>query len=113
MNYKPKDWYNELYRIFSCNNCLFTQTQAVKIGSCLKSLAAGENITYKLEDLYQSFQGKKKIAEALENFLHRYIDNVKKDKVEQKPETHEEDDSDGNLQQQNSSNSGSGSSNPY
>jgi hypothetical protein len=81
--YKPKDWYNELYRIFSCVDALLTQTQTVQIGQCLKALAAGENITYKLEDLYHSFRGNKKICEPLENFMHQYIDNIKDDTVEQ------------------------------
>lgn len=81
--YKPKDWYNELYRIFSCVDVLLTQTQTVQIGQCLKALAAGENITYKLEDLYHSFRGNKKICEPLENFMHQYIDNIKDDTVEQ------------------------------
>ena len=81
--YKPKDWYNELYRIFSCVDALLTQTQTVQIGQCLKALAAGENITYKLEDLYHAFHGNKKICEPLENFMHQYIDNIKDDTVEQ------------------------------
>lgn len=81
--YKSKDWYNELYRIFSCVDALLTQTQTVQIGQCLKALAAGENITYKLEDLYHSFRGNKKICETLENFMHQYIDNIKDDAVEQ------------------------------
>lgn len=83
MNYTQKDWYNELYRIFSCNKSLVTQTQAIQIGQCLKALAAGENIVYKLEDLYHAFRGNKRIAEPLENFMHQYIDNIKEDSVEQ------------------------------
>lgn len=91
MNYEQKDWYNELYRIFSCNDCLLTQTQTIKIGECLRALAAGENITYKLEELYQSFQGNKKIGSALENYMHQYIDNIKKDDVAQsQPKPYEE-----------------------
>lgn len=83
MNYTPKEYYNELYRIFSCSNTLLTQTQTVKIGQCLRALAAGENIIYKLEDLFHTFRGNDKITGPLENFMHRYIDDVKKDDVAQ------------------------------
>ena len=102
MNYEQKDWYNELYRIFSCNDTLMTQTQGIKLGECLRALAAGENITYKLEELYHSFRGNKKICEPLENYMHQYINNIKKDSIEQsKPEFKEEDDY-GTLSTENS-----------
>lgn len=98
MNYTLGDWYNELYRIFSCNDSLITQTQAMKIGECLRALAAGENIIYKLEDLYQSFKQNKKIGKPLENYLHQYVDNVKNDSLEQsQPKLDEEDDNYGTL----------------
>lgn len=83
MNYTEKDWYNELYRIFSCADSLITQTQAIKIGDCMRALLAGENIVYKLEDLYQSFKTNQKISVPLENYIHRYIDNIKNDSIEQ------------------------------
>lgn len=98
--YKPKDWYSELYRIFSCADALLTQTQTVQVGQCLKALAAGENITYKLEDLYHSVHGNKKIADPLENFMHQYIDNIKEDSVDQsQPKLEQEVKNDGSLQQ--------------
>jgi hypothetical protein len=101
MNYVQKDWYNELYRIFSCNDSLITQTQTVKIGQCLRALAAGENITYKLEDLYHAFRGNKKICDPLENYMHQYIDNIKEDAVAQtQPEIDEEETNYGNLSEQ-------------
>lgn len=101
MNYVQKDWYNELYRIFSCNDALVTQTQAIKIGECLRALAAGENITYKLEELYQSFRSNRKVTRALENYMHQYIDSVKKDSVEQSaPTPGQEDKNYGNLQKE-------------
>lgn len=104
MNYEQKDWYNELYRIFSCNDSLITQTQAVKIGQCLRALAAGENITYKLEDLYHAFRGNKKICEPLENYMHQYIDNIKEDAVAQsQPKIDEEETNYGNLSEQQNS----------
>ena len=98
--YKPKDWYSELYRIFSCVDALLTQTQTVQVGQCLKALAAGENITYKLEDLYHSIRGNKKIADPLENFMHQYFDNIKNDSVDQsQPKLEQEVKNDGSLQQ--------------
>ena len=104
MSYEQKDWYNELYRIFSCNDSLLTQTQTVKIGQCLRALAAGENITYKLEDLYHAFRGNKKICGPLENYMHQYIDNIKQDAVEQsQPKIDEEETDYGNLSEQQSS----------
>lgn len=101
MNYEQKDWYNELYRIFSCNDSLLTQTQTVKIGQCLRALAAGENITYKLEDLYHAFRGNKKICEPLENYMHQYIDNIKNDAVAQsQPKIDKEEEDYGNLSEE-------------
>lgn len=105
MNYTLEDWYNELYRIFSCNDSLITQTQALKIGECLRALAAGENIIYKLEDLYQSFKGNKKISKPLENYLHQYVDNIKEDSLEQsQPKLEEEDKDYGSLSEQEDTN---------
>lgn len=101
MSYTQKDWYNELYRIFSCNDSLITQTQTIRIGECLRALAAGENITYKLENLYQSFKGNKKISVPLENYMHQYIDNIKKDSVSQsQPEIEQEDINYGTLSEE-------------
>lgn len=100
MNYDQKDWYNELYRIFSCTDSLLTQTQTVKVGQCLRALAAGENITYKLEELYHAFRGNKKICDPLENYMHHYIDNIKKDAVEQSQPRIEEETDYGNLSEQ-------------
>lgn len=98
MNYAQEDWYNELYRIFSCNDSLLTQTQTIKIGDCLRALSAGENITYKLEDLYQSLKGNKKISVPLENYIHSYIDNIKKDSIEQsQPKLEQEENPHGTL----------------
>lgn len=103
MNYEQKDWYNELYRIFSCTGSLVTQTQAIKVGECLRALAAGENITYKLEDLYHSFKGNNKICKPLENYIHRYVDNIKRDSVMQSQPTIEQEDNDyGTLSEDNS-----------
>jgi hypothetical protein len=105
MNYAQKDWYNELYRIFSCNQSLITQTQAIQIGQCLKALAAGENIIYKLEDLYHAFRGNKKLCEPLENFMHQYIENIKEDTVEQsQPKIEQEVVNNGTLQSENPEN---------
>lgn len=104
MNYTQKDWYNELYRIFSCNDSLLTQTQTIKIGDCLRALTAGENITYKLEDLYQSLKGNKKISVPLENYIHSYIDNIKKDSIDQsQPRIEQEEKPYGTLHETNSS----------
>lgn len=101
MNYKQKDWYNELYRIFSCNDSLVTQAQALKIGECLRALAAGENIVYKLEDLYHAFRGNKKISKPLENYLHQYIANVKEDSIDQsQPKLEQEELNHGNLSEE-------------
>lgn len=72
MNLETQDYYNELYRIFSCVDTLLTQSQTMVLGECLRSLAAGENIAYKLERLYRSVEGNAKIAEPLENFMHQY-----------------------------------------
>ena len=116
MNYSQKDWYNELYRIFSCNDSLLTQTQTVKIGECLRALAAGENITYKLEDLYQAFRSNKKIRKPLENYLHQYIENIKRDSIEQSQPKFEQEELDyGNLSEQEElvGNSGASSSEIY
>lgn len=108
MNYEQKDWYNELYRIFSCNESLITQTQAIKIGQCLRALAAGENITYKLEDLYHSFRGNKRISKPLENYMHQYIDNIKKDAIEQsQPKIEQEDNTYGTLSEESTETSSS------
>lgn len=102
MNYGLEDWYNELYRIFSCNQSLLTQSQTVLVGDCLRSLMAGENITYKLESLYQACRAHDKIKEPLENYLHRYIDNVKEDSIEQsQPKVSKEELNDGILPEQN------------
>lgn len=99
MNYTQKDWYNELYRIFSCTDSLLTQSQTVQVGQCLRALAAGENITYKLEDLYHAFRGNKKIAKPLENYMHQYIDSIKDDAIEQsQPKIEQEDINHGTLQ---------------
>ncbi len=112
--YEPKDWYAELYRIFSCVDALLTQTQTVQVGQCLKALAAGENITYKLEDLYHSFRGNKKICEPLENFMHQYIDNVKDDSVEQsQPKLEQEVKNYGSLQSQGTDNTDAGTRSFY
>ena len=108
MNYKQKDWYNELYRIFSCVDALLTQSQTVQLGQCLKALAAGENITYKLEDLYHAFRSNKKIAELLENFMHQYISNVKDDAVQQsQPKFEQEVTGNGTLQPESENSTGS------
>ena len=73
MNYETQDYYDELYRIFSCVDTLLTPSQTMMLGECLRSLAAGENISYKLERLYRSVEGNSKLAEPLENFMHHYI----------------------------------------
>ncbi len=99
MSLKQKDWYNELYRIFSCSDTLLTQTQALKLGECLRAMAAGENVIYKLEDLYQSVKGRKKISDPLEIFMHQYTNKIKNDAIDQEqPKIDKEESNYGSLQ---------------
>lgn len=83
MNYDPGEFYNELYRIFSCNDELLTQTQTVLLGDCLRSLAAGENITYKLNRLHTAMEAVPKIADPLDEYIHRYIHYVEKNDIDE------------------------------
>ena len=72
MSLKTQDYYDELYRIFSCVDALLTQSQTLMLGECMRNLAAGENISYQLERLYRSVENNPKLAEPLENFMHHY-----------------------------------------
>lgn len=74
MNSKPGTWYNELYRIFS-GNTLLTTAQTVKLGQCLRSIQAGENAEFHLNELYYSVRENKDIAGSLDEFIHAYIKN--------------------------------------
>ena len=74
MNYNPGIWYNELYRIFS-GDVLLTVAQTIKVGQCLRALQAGENIEYRLNDLYYEFQNNKEMQENLDRYIHAYLKN--------------------------------------
>lgn len=90
MNYETQDYYDELYRIFSCVDTLLTQSQTMMLGECLRSLAAGENISYKLERLYRSVEGNSKLAEPLENFMHHYNAWVTENNINEDDSTKED-----------------------
>ena len=90
MNYETQDYYDELYRIFSCVDTLLTQSQTMMLGECLRSLAAGENISYKLERLYRSIEGNSKLAKPLENFLHHYNIWVEENDIKEDDPTKED-----------------------
>lgn len=87
MNLEIQDYYDELYRIFSCVDTLLTQSQTLMLGECLRSLAAGENVSYKLERLYRSVEGNSRLAEPLENFMHQYTTWVEDNNVDEDPST--------------------------
>jgi hypothetical protein len=72
MNLELQDYYNELYRIFSQPKVLLSTTQLALLGDCMRSLIAGENVTAKLEKLFDAVQNVPQIAETLENFMHEY-----------------------------------------
>lgn len=90
MNYSPMEFYDELYRIFSCNDELLSQTQTVLLGDCMRSLAAGENVTYKLERLHKAVADIPKIADPLENYLHQYIRYVEENDIDEDEDTESE-----------------------
>lgn len=81
MNYVPGNWYNELYRIFA-DGSLLTVAQSVMLGQCLRSIQAGENAEYHLNELYYSFgvdPRSVKVKEALDEYIHAYIKHYKED----------------------------------
>ena len=90
MNYETQDYYDELYRIFYCVDTLLTSSQTMMLGECLRSLAAGENISYKLERLYRSVEGNSRLAEPLENFMHHYNTWVTENNINEDDQTKED-----------------------
>jgi len=90
MNYSIQEYYNELYRIFANENVLLSTTQLIQLGDCLRSLMSGENISYKLEQLYTAVQNIDEIAETLEHYMHEYNKFVEdNDIAEDAPKTDE------------------------
>lgn len=87
MNYSLEEFYNELYRIFSCNDELFTQTQVVLIGDCMRSLLAGENVIYKLERLRAATESIPKVSKLLEEYIHRYIRYTEQNAIDEDLDT--------------------------
>lgn len=78
MSYSPGTWYNELYRIFS-DNVLLTVSQARKVGECLQGLAKGEDIEFKLNELYYEVRNDKVLGPALDEYIHAYVANRKEE----------------------------------
>lgn len=74
MSCNPGSWYNELYRIFA-DSSLLTVAQTIKLGQCLRSIQAGENAEYHLNELYYSVRDNKRVAEPLDEFIHSYLKN--------------------------------------
>ena len=83
MNYGIQEYYDELYRVFADQNVLLSTTQLVMLGDCLRSLMAGENITYKLEQLFTAVQNVPKVADLLEHYMHKYNSFVEEDNIDE------------------------------
>lgn len=83
MNYSIQEYYNELYRIFANENVLLSTTQLVMLGECLRALMCGENISYKLEQLYTAVQNVPEVAETLEHYMHEYNKFIKENDVDE------------------------------
>lgn len=83
MNYSIQEYYNELYRIFANENILLSTTQLVMLGECLRALMCGENISYKLEQLYTAVQNVPEVAETLEHYMHEYNKFIKENEIDE------------------------------
>lgn len=83
MNYSIQEYYNELYRIFANENVLLSTTQLVMLGECLRALMCGENISYKLEQLYTAVQNVPEVAETLEHYMHEYNKFIKENEIDE------------------------------
>ena len=83
MNYSIQEYYNELYRIFANENVLLSTTQLVMLGECLRALMCGENISYKLEQLYTAVQNVPEVAETLEHYMHEYNKFIEENDIDE------------------------------
>ena len=83
MNYSIQEYYNELYRIFANENVLLSTTQLVMLGECLRALMCGENISYKLEQLYTAVQNVPEEAETLEHYMHEYNKFIEENDIDE------------------------------
>lgn len=83
MNCSIQEYYNELYRIFANENVLLSTTQLVMLGECLRALMCGENISYKLEQLYTAVQNVSEIAETLEHYMHEYNKFIEENDIDE------------------------------
>ena len=83
MNCSIQEYYNELYRIFANENVLLSTTQLVMLGECLRALMCGENISYKLEQLYTAVQNVPEVAETLEHYMHEYNKFIEENDIDE------------------------------
>lgn len=83
MNYSIQEYYNELYRIFANENVLLSTTQLVMLGECLRALMCGENISYKLEQLYTAVQNVPEVADTLEHYMHEYNKFIEENDIDE------------------------------
>ena len=83
MNCSIQEYYNELYRIFANENVLLSTTQLVMLGECLRALMCGENISYKLEQLYTAVQNVPEVAEILEHYMHEYNKFIEENDIDE------------------------------
>lgn len=83
MNCSIQEYYNELYRIFANENILLSTTQLVMLGDCLRALMCGENISYRLEQLYTAVQNIPEVADVLEHYMHEYNKFIEENDIDE------------------------------
>ena len=83
MNCSIQEYYNELYRIFANENVLLSTTQLIMLGECLRALMCGENISYRLEQLYTAVQNVPEVAETLEHYMHEYNKFIEENDIDE------------------------------